>query len=61
MDWLFGLFLMVIGQAGVLCMCDRDLCRSWDDWVINIVASLGLGFYALGFLVFRSDEPRMTY
>jgi len=52
MDWLFGLFLMVIGQAGVLCMCDRDLCRSWDNWVIDIVASLGLAFYALGFLVF---------
>lgn len=52
MDGLFGLFLMLIGQVGVLCMCDKDLVRSWDDWVIDSVASLGLAFYALGFLVF---------
>lgn len=52
MDWLFGLFLMVIGQAGVLCMCDKDLVRSWDSWIIDTVASFGLGFYGLGLLMF---------
>lgn len=52
MDWLFGLFLMLIGQIGVLCMCDRDLCRSWDNWVIDMVASLSSGTYAIGLLVF---------
>jgi len=52
MDWIFGLVLMVIGRAVVLCMCDRDLCRSWDDWAIDIVASFGIGFYGLGLLIF---------
>ena len=51
MDWIFGLVLMVIGQAAVLCMCDKDLVRSWDDWVIDLVASLGLAAYGLGLLV----------
>lgn len=52
MDWIFGLALMVIGRVGVLCMCDRDLVRSWDDWIIDTVASLGLASYGLGLLVF---------
>lgn len=52
MDWIFGLVLMLIGQVGVLCMCDRDLVRSWDGQTIDWVASLGLVFYGLGLLVF---------
>lgn len=52
MDWLFGLFLMVIGQAGVLTMCDVCKRPEWNDWVIDLVASLGLAFYGLGLLVF---------
>lgn len=55
MDWIFGLVLMLIGQVGVLCMCDRDLCRSWDDWTIDLVASLGLGAYGIGLYVFLNN------
>lgn len=52
MDWIFGIVLMAIGQMGVLAMCDKDLCRSWDDWTIDLVASLGMVTYAIGLLVF---------
>ena len=52
MDWIFGLVLMLIGQVGVLCMCDKDLVRSWNDWVIDWGAGLGLVAYGFGLLVF---------
>lgn len=55
MDWLFGLFMMLVGQIGVLCMCDRDLCRSWDSWVVDAVASLSLAVHGIGLYVFLNN------
>ena len=55
MDWLFGLFLMVIGQAGVLTMCDVCKRPEWSDWVVDAIASLSLAVHGIGLYVFLNN------